>query len=435
MLIYLIFFAVIFSLLNIFFSYYITNKYKIILPSVYSLVFLTIAYLWFPLFLYMDTINISKIYSFRIDDEIYFISSLIIFTFFCFFYLGYFAKRNTYYELIVKKERKFRLYFIIIFFIGLSAFFTSIYMYGGFAYMLENISKVRSGTDENKNYIGAFIRIFSSYIEYAFFALFSYVLLNKQRVSKLVKLFLFLLFLFTVFKLFLDGGRGGLLSLFVGMYVIYNYITYKFKIFYLSLAVVLALFVILYGKIFLFSLFIGENFANDFEFKIDFLSSFMIEYAHLYMSMISAFMNDLLSERLFADFYYWIFKPLKLFGVSDYDSISYFNTYYILGNWNSDIPPGIIAFFLFEGGILFVIIGSFILGFVYSIFDKLFHISNYNTKDPFILAFFAIYLHIIARVVLNSDIALFIQANIAYFILIIVFFMINYFKLKRVKYV
>lgn len=435
MLIYLILFTVVFSLINIFFSYYVTNKYKIILPSVYSLVFLTIAYLWFPLFLYMDTIDISKIYIFRISNELYLMSSLIIFIFFITFYFGYFVKRNVHYELIVKKERKFRIYFVVIFLIGLSAFFISIYMYGGFSYMLENISKVRSGTDENKNYLGAFVRIFSSYIEYAFFSFFAYVVLNKKQVSKLTILFLLLLFLFTIFKLFLDGGRGGLLSLFVGMYVIYNYVTYKFKIFYLSLAVILALFIILYGKIFLFSIFIGEDFVNDFEFKIDFLSSFFVEYAHLYMSMISALFNDLLSERLFADFYYWIFKPLKLLGISDYDSISYFNTYYILGNWNSDIPPGIIAFFLFEGGILFVIIGSFILGLAYAFFDKLFYISNQKTKDPFMLAFFAIYLHIIARVVLNSDIALFIQANIAYFVLIIVFFMANYFKLKRVKYV
>src|SRR5690606_17845757 len=57
---------------------------------------------------------------------------------------------------------------IVLFIIGCIAYYYYVQLYGGLFYVMNNISQIRSGTDENKNYLGAVFRMFSSFILYSF---------------------------------------------------------------------------------------------------------------------------------------------------------------------------------------------------------------------------------------------------------------------------
>ncbi|MGH1907277.1 hypothetical protein ACRCKJ_19375, partial [Acinetobacter baumannii] len=57
---------------------------------------------------------------------------------------------------------------LIVFVIGVLSLLFFIQSYGGLQYVLSNMSQIRSGTDDNKNYLAAFVASFSKYINLSF---------------------------------------------------------------------------------------------------------------------------------------------------------------------------------------------------------------------------------------------------------------------------
>lgn len=321
---------------------------------------------------------------------------------------------------------------LILFVIVLFCFYFFVSSYGGVEYVLNNISRIRSGTDENKNYLGAFVRLFTYYIEFLVFFFYVRFFINKNLKNFLLFIIIFAL---GVAKAVLDGGRGGLINLFIGILFLSIYLKGgRMPLIYLLICFAIALIVGLYGKVYIFQI-VGNTdvVLQDMEYLVKF-EKVLKEYSHQFHSLVVAINHELGGDRLFQDFYVWILKPLKLFGYDIPDSISYYNTNVIKGVWDSEIPPGIVAFSYYEGGGLFVPLLGIFFGFLIKHFDSLVvntisSNGNVSLTYPF-LAIVSIYMPFAFS---NSDPALFIQWTLAYTILFGSVYFTRKLKFKNLK--
>jgi len=394
----------------------------------------------------MGFLDIHEMYKVKfLDNDIYHLHTLanaLILVFYTMFFLGYFSKKNRTFILednmnIISIKR--HLFFL--FFFSIATFILFVYMYGGFEYVLSNISQIRSGTDENKNYIGAFLRMFTDYMLMFFLALFFYKISIRSELPYILRksvrylgVFFYVVLIIILAKKFTDGGRGGLINIVILMNIMYilKYKRLKWK--YLIVTFVFAISIILFGKTILFQLFTGQEFSPI---KIDFTqygSKILLEFAYPYISLINSLYLDLSADRMFFDFFAWIYKFLKLFGINDIDSISYYNTYHLIGMWESNIPPGIVAFLFTQGGIFFIPIGAFFAGVLFSYLDILiYRISFLN--NPLILAITTIMITQFSRILNNADIALIVQSLFVFLLLISYLHFFKYVKIYSVNLV
>jgi len=304
-------------------------------------------------------------------------------------------------------------------------------MYGGIEYVLQNISQIRSGTDDNKSYLGAFFKMFSKYLSVVLLIYFYYYITSKKHLKtykvNFVKAKVLILFLLATSLMLMSGGRGGVISIAISMFLLYNlqYKSIKWK--YIIPIVIFSLLIIFFGKTIIFQLFTGQEIFYK---EIDthkYISKLLLEFAYPYISLINALHLDLGADRMFFDFFAWIFKLLKLFGINEVDSISYYNTYHLIGMWDSNVPPGVVAFLYIEGGVLFIPIGAFIFGILFSYMDKIIYSLSFS-NNPLLLAITVIMIMQISRLLQNTDFALVIQSSLVYLILICHLFLFDYIK-------
>lgn len=444
MLFYLITFLIVIE--NIFFFYWQIKKYKIINATTYSLTFAFICYVLVPIFYFMGLLDIHEMYKVGFSDQdvnhLHILANALILVFYTMFFLGYFSKKNT--TFIIKDNMNFisiKRHLVFLSFFSMVTFILFVYMYGGFDYILSNISQIRSGTDENKSYLGAFLRMFTDYMLIFFLALFFYKIstrsellcISRKNIRYLVVLF-YVVLIIILAKKFTDGGRGGLISIAILMIIMYSLKYKRINWKYLIITFVFAISIIIFGKTILFQLFTGQEFSSI---EIDFAqygSKILLEFAYPYISLINSLHLDLSADRMFFDFFAWMYKILKLFGINDMDSISYYNTYHLIGMWESNIPPGIIAFLFIEGGVFFIPIGAFFVGVLFSYLDILIYRISFS-NNPLILAITTVMITQFSRVINNTDIALVIQSLFVYILLISYLHLFKYVKLYRVNLV
>lgn len=322
---------------------------------------------------------------------------------------------------------------LFLFVIGFSSLFFFIYAYGGLDYVLSNMSKIRSGTDDNKNYLAAFVSSFSKYTNLSFFIILSFWVINKKLSSFDCFLF-FILTLLTLFSIYLSAGRETGIAFLISILVIYLAVYKKIPVLTVSIFSIFSFMYILFGKTFLFAL-NNENFDKDDFIDNNFFSTIsnsyniiFSEFSHQYLSLVN-FMQYDYNFRFFGDYAYWLFKPFKLLGFSIPDSISYYNTFIVHGVWDSEVPPGAIAFGYIQFGIVGVIIHGFILGCFFKFFDVVFDPKNQN--NPILLGFYAVLVTSFTYLLSNSDPALFLQNRIPHIIFLLALLFI--FNTKLVK--
>lgn len=363
--------------------------------------------------------------SYDIESIIYVIPVIV---FFMSMYFGSIFVQNRKIRINLKLNTKnIRKTSIVVFMVGFFSLMFFIYGYGGLDYVLSNMSNIRSGTDENKNYLAAFIVSFSKYMNLAFFIMLSLIFLSKNIQKKDYSILIIMAF-FTLFSVYLSAGREAGIAFLISILVIYLAVYKKIPIIGVMVFSLLVFFYILFGKTFLFAI-NNENFDKDEFLQKGFsdtlLNSYNIiisEFTHQYLSLVN-FMAGNHDFRFFGDYGYWLFKPFKLLGMNIPDSISYYNTYIVYGNWDSEIPPGAIAFGYIQMGILGVIIHGFLLGAFFKFFDVLFYPKRQDS--PLLLGFYALSVTSFTYILSNSDPALFLQnriPNILFLVLLLMFF-------------
>lgn len=422
-------------------------KHKTILPSGFGVIFLLVGYTIFPIIFLLGYVDVSSIYTQKAEEgylhPYYLVSSILIFIFLFFLFIGYFVSQNQQYILTVNpgKKTNFFKFFILLFIISTFSFVVYLSLYGGFSYVIENISQIRSGKSENKNYFASFLGLFSNYYVFLLCALYSHILILKKRLvvsrSKLKFLIVFFaIFVFFVFlKKFMDGGRGGLVSVFIYIGLIHSLYLKKIDIKYIFIIIFFSFFVIVYGKSVLFQVLLYDEFSiTSFDTSLNSIfCKILLDFSHLFMSIVNAIEKGLGADRLFCDFIYFLLKPLKLFGYEGIDSISYYNTFHIMGIWDSNIPPGMVAFLYIQGGILFIPVGAFFIGMFFSLVDKVVYNSTF-VDNPFVLAFLPLIITESSRLFMGFDLALFFQSIFVYLVLFTYFILIGYIKIVKIKF-
>lgn len=322
---------------------------------------------------------------------------------------------------------------IFLFAIGFGSLLFFIYTYGGLDYVLSNMSQIRSGTDDNKNYLAAFVSSFSKYMNLSFFIMLSFWMINK-KISNFDYFLFVIVALLTLFSIYLSAGREAGIAFLISILVIYLAVYKKIPALTVAIFSIFSFMYILFGKTFLFAL-SNENFDKDDFIENNLLSTIgnsyniiVSEFSHQYLSLVN-FMQYDYSFRFFGDYAYWLFKPFKLLGFNIPDSISYYNTFIVHGVWDSEIPPGGIAYGYIQFGVLGVIIHGFILGCFFKFFDVVF--DPKNQKNPILLGFYAVLVTSFTYMLSNSDPALFLQNRIPNIIFLLALLFVFNTKLVR----
>lgn len=388
-----------------------------------------------PAFIYFYGIGVNPAFPYEIDHQLITLASGVTAIFFLAFAFGFWfaSKKTNIYYLRQSTLTNENLVVSVLFIISVLAFLQFVSAYGGLDYVLLNASSIRGGGDSNKNYLGAFFKMFTYFLELVVFYVFSKYLKTQER--KWLFLFLFL-FLLGILKSFADAGRGGMLNLLIGLFFITIFIQRRFQFLYFLILVPIILFVIIFGKTFLFEVYSGTNFdtVSGYTSTLDKIDSFLMEFSHPFLSIVLALKNEIGGNRYFVDFFIWILKPLRLLGISIPDSISYFNTYQFRGEWDSEIPPGLVAFFYYQGGLILLPIFGFITGYALRMLDRFMLLSAsqarpYQALTNALLGIISIYIPFAFG---NADPALFIQWCLIYLMLFVIFRITRIIKIKKI---
>ncbi|RDH43208.1 O-antigen polymerase [Zooshikella ganghwensis] len=410
--------------------------YKSVIPSSWGLLISLLMYGIFPVGYLLSVFEGSWPFSYLklIDKSFFFASNALVFMFFLLYLLFYTIKIPFFcFEISNKNNNSFIFIFIVIFIVATCFYLLYVKSYGGWEYVLNNISSIRSGRDQNKNYLGAFFKMFGYYYNFLYYALLCYILGRYNKFSLTVKIFsvvLFLLFLlFIVFKSILDGGRGALIFVFVGsMFCCFIY-GKKISIIHLSLLLFLMLSVILFGKTHIFQLYKSSSASFDFKEISYYLIKIFKEFSYPYLSLVNSLYQDEAGSRFFVDLISWIFKPFKLLGFDVVDAVSYYNTYLIIGKWDSMIPPGVIAFWFQQGGIFSIPFGALIVALIFKVLDKT-YLYSIKSKDPFVCSYCIFIVYWFSNIFNSCDIALIIQNFTVFIILLFLLCVSGIFKVK-----
>ncbi|NHB65481.1 hypothetical protein G5T41_02295 [Acinetobacter sp. GFQ9D192M] len=241
-------------------------------------------------------------------------------------------------------------------------------------------------------------------------------------------------FFLCVFGLFLSAGRENGISFFISLAAIYIAIKKKLPLKFSIFIIIFTLFYIVFGKTLIFAL-NTENFDVIDFFRNQFIpmlsnsyNLIMMEFSHQYLSLINFIKSD--SEyRYFGDYIYWSFIPFKLLGFSLEDSISYYNTYLIMGRWESIIPPGPVAFGYISLGVVGVVVHGFIVGYIFRLIDMVFNSNLRIKKNPVIIGFYGMLIPTFTYLMSNSDLGLFFQnrvPQILFFLILVFYFNLKY---------
>ena len=300
---------------------------------------------------------------------------ITVFELFSLFYLGTFLAGKVKLRGIILFQdaphlHNYRLEYLLLTIFSVVCFFYFVVSYGGLINVFNNISNIRTGSYAEKNYIASFFGILSNIgivsLGISFLVLFyPLIKINKYFASIIFTLTL----LFLMLKEFLEGGRGGILGLFVYLFLLVSFLTQRMPklIWIASLTIVLIFFSTL-GKAELLntmeiSMPMNEYFAKS-------VGKFVGDFGHPFISVLALHEQNLESSRSLA-YSFAFFERIGWFFGFPKESISHHNTFLLTNIFESNIPPGIIAWALYQGGIFYLGVVGFLFGILTKYFDLL----------------------------------------------------------------
>lgn len=321
----------------------------------------------------------------------------------------------------------------------LSLIFLLVYirLYGGLLYVLNNISMIRYGVDDNKNYLGAFFLMLTNVIIISFLALIYLRLKGFFKGKPVFYHIIFWLIIFSTFaKSLTSGGRANVVLILIYILLSIYFMKRKIYIVYILIISIVALLIVVYGKTYIFNLFgdqsLDFNQIKGMQEQRGYIKLFIYEFNHQFLSL-SNYIQYNYELRYFKDYIIWAFKPLKFFDSNDtfYDSISYYNTYLINKKWQSEIPPGFIGLAYINGSILGVILQSFIWGRALKWIDLVMNNSNFKNNGLVFVVYLLLF-NYLWFAFQNGDIALIIQGGLVYLFFIFILFFTKTITLKNI---
>lgn len=372
-----------------------------------------------------------------IPSNNYVLESIFILASYIFIIIGGATIKKTNWIILTKSNNDQTLFTFAIFFLVISFIAWTIYvsMYGGVSYVLNNISQIRSGVAENKSYLGSFFSMFTNLISISFFICIFLFFKKKIKKISLYHLFFIIIIIVTFLRALTSGGRANIVLLLMSLLLSIYFLKQKLPIIFIIIFSLAAFFFILFGKVYIFMLMGDQSLdfyeVNRMQQETGYLNFFIQEFNHQFVSL-SNFIQNEYDYRYFKDYFIWLLKPLKLLNSNDtyYDSISYYNTYLTIGKWQSDIPPGFIALAYINGGGLGVLLQSFLFGRILKWIDLLMNNSNFRGNGT-IFVIYLISFNSVWFAFQNGDIALIIQSQLPFLILLMSLFLTRHISLRK----
>ena len=298
------------------------------------------------------------------------LSVLIIYIAYILIIIGYrigMKKEESYSAIVVNRNlvnNVLKTFCILFFAIGVTSFLFYSKIYGGILELYKKSDFIRSGYVQNNGFI--FLEHLEPYILLSSWILFSFLITKKRKIIIMILSLLSLIISMTV--LFSDAGRLELvysfLPVFLSPYIIKKRLP---PISLTTLFSMLAIFWFVNGdKIFSWISYDIHIQILDHKNISFYFYSFLSEFTHPYDSLLIA-LDKVPSEmdfRFFKDFFYGLMSlvPEKLLGVSIPDTIASYNTYFLLGKFESTVPPGFLALLFYSFSIPGVLFGSIFFG-------------------------------------------------------------------------
>ena len=408
----------------------------------FTLFFFSFIYAIVPLFILYSRSFVLNFYT-LIPGNTYIIESIFILLAYICLFIGGNSMRKTGWYISTKPASQHSIfkYAIILFIFALFFWIVYVRLYGGLEYIMKNISAIRSGYDENKNYLGAFFLMLS---KLSFISFLCMLFLQQKHYFKgksiLYNMFFYIIIGGTFLSILMGGGRSNIILLLIYILLTIYLLRRKILLSYIVIFVFFALFIIFFGKTFLFLIFNEQYDLSFYEVRSlqeqkGFINLLIYEFNHPFLSF-SNFLQNNYEYRYFKDYVIWVLKPMKLLYPNEtfYDSISYYNTFLLNSQWESNIPPGFVALGYMNGGVFGLLIQSLLTGRIFKWIDLLIKNSNLeNNATTFII--YVISFQCVMGALNGGDIALQIQALIPYFILLFIMLVLKKVRLKKRVYI
>ncbi|MUG92017.1 hypothetical protein F7734_05900 [Scytonema sp. UIC 10036] len=259
----------------------------------------------------------------------------------------------------------------------------SIYLYssqyGGFVYALSNANLIRQQADIVDTGGGlVFFKHFMVLSQLTSYLLASFLFIKKIKKRRLLLFFVFIFsIVISTIAVTMIGSRGGWITYYIVFYLVYVLQTGKFSWgFVIPFVCFISLFIV-YGKPLFFSLtalpdglgavvekfqeFLRNSPDEGFSFE-----KFMSSFVYPLHSLDAAFYTNY-EPRLFVDWIYAFVTLLPERLLNDIEvpqTISYYNTYYIIGTNEYEIPTGFLAFGIYSMSWFGLILVCFIYGWI-----------------------------------------------------------------------
>jgi hypothetical protein len=241
--------------------------------------------------------------------------------------------------------------------------------YGGMIEALANASLIRSGVIEPTSF--SFFKKFLPAIPIASQLLFAKLCFDGKH-SFTGWLMLIPLVLGSMGVFFLTASRGAIILYFISFYLAFliyeNRLTYK----YIPIMLALGLSVIFFGDWFFSSLSLlleGQKAGAMRSENESLLVGLVHEFQFPYISIEVALKESLNKEYRFRWFYDVLYglsslMPEKLTGFESPDTIAYVNTDKLINTYESQIPPGLLAFSIYSAWWPGLLLGCATYGFI-----------------------------------------------------------------------
>ena len=251
--------------------------------------------------------------------------------------------------------------------IGVAFMLFAVAIHGGVVEYLRQLGELRSGRASNVDRASALIMRLGVFSYLAVLVLW----VNKfyQRSGGGIALSLFSCATILLFGAAL-GGRFYLLTLFCAAAIAWFLAKRKVSLLIVFIGLAVALIVSAIGK--------SIPYAN-LELDSEILKSSvtyifdrtLLELSFPFLNVVNLNSSEW-PVRYGVDLFFWFFKYFRLFGWSDpgLDTSNYFNTWLVSGEWESTIPPALVAFSYFQAGALGLLLVPALLVYLLRLLER-----------------------------------------------------------------
>ncbi|MCB2191224.1 MAG: oligosaccharide repeat unit polymerase [Deltaproteobacteria bacterium] len=251
--------------------------------------------------------------------------------------------------------------------LGLASFYIYFLQFGDTGNTAFEIYLARAGANPYRGQF-VFLKHFIPLLTISCVLSYSYYLFlvkdGLRYKSKYVIIITTLIFFLIIFLYIYLGGRSHYLKLIFSLLLVYITVRNKIAWWHILILCASVTFLLFFDSFYMYFLGIKSNYIIK-PVSSNLIDNFVRAFGHSYISLKAVthlYLEDVINYRYFIDYILAILYliPDKIFSFSVPSTVSYINTYHLLGVYSSTVPPGLIASGIYFGGLPGLTINIFI---------------------------------------------------------------------------